>query len=247
MGDIQVVSRDAWLVARRRLLANEEQAARVLAEVSAERQALPVVEVDKEYVFEGPDGKVTLPELFEGRSQLIVYHFMFDPAWEAGCKFCSYLVDSIGNLSHLHRRDTTFALVSRAPYAGIERFRARMGWTMPWYSSFGSDFNYDFHVTQDESVAPVEYNYQDRETLLQNGEEWVTRGEQSGLTVFVQHDATVFHTYSGYGDGPTVLHGTDTLLDFTPQGRPRLDEMSRWLRHHDRYASAQPAVVSPSK
>ncbi|WP_320783482.1 DUF899 domain-containing protein [Streptomyces sp. CRN 30] len=235
MSEPPVVTRDVWRTARRVLLAREEEATRVLAEVSAARRALPMVEVDKEYVLEGPDGKVRLPELFEGRGQLIVYHFMFDPVWDAGCKFCSYLVDSVGDRSHLHARDTTLVLVSRTPIAKIEAFRSRMAWTVPWYSAYGSDFNYDFHVTQDEAVAPVEYGFQDKEALLRGGEEWRTRGEQSGLSVFVRRADVVYHTYSAWGDDTDLLIGTDNYLDLTPQGRPSPGEKGKWLRHHDRY------------
>jgi len=230
-----VVGREQWLIARKALLAQEDAAARALAALEERRRALPMVEVDREYVFEGPDGKATLPDLFEGRRQLIVYHFMFDPAWEAGCKFCSYLIDNLGDRTHLHARDTTVAVVSRAPYPKIAAFRERMGWTVPWYSSYGSDFNYDFHVTQDESIAEVEYLYQSKAELEAAGLVWMTQGEQAGLSVFLRHDGAVFHTYSTYGEGTALLHGTDNYLAFTPQGRPRLEEKGGWLRHHDKY------------
>ncbi|MEQ4304162.1 DUF899 domain-containing protein [Plantactinospora sp. B6F1] len=233
MSDVQVVSRQDWLVARRQLLASEEEAARRLAEVGAQRRALPAVKLEQRYVFDGPEGKVELLDLFAGRRQLIVYHFMFDPAWEHGCKFCSYLVDNIGHLSHLHARDTTLVLVSRAPLAKIEAFKARMGWNLPWYSSHGSDFNYDFHVTLDETVAPVEYNYQDRATLERTGGQ--TSGEAGGVSVFVRGDGDVYHTYSTYGEGAALLHGIDNYLELTPQGRPLIQDKAGWLRHHDRY------------
>ncbi|AVT32347.1 DUF899 domain-containing protein [Plantactinospora sp. BC1] len=233
MSDVQVASRQDWLAARKRLLASEEEAARRLAEVGAQRRALPAVKLEKEYVFDGPEGKVTLLDLFAGRRQLIVYHFMFDPAWEHGCKFCSYLVDNIGHLSHLYARDTTLVLVSRAPLAKIESFKARMGWSLPWYSSHGSDFNYDFHVTLDEAVAPVEYNYRDRATLERTGGQ--TSGEAGGLSVFVQGGGDVYHTYSTYGEGAALLHGIDNYLELTPQGRPLIQDKAGWLRHHDRY------------
>ncbi|WP_422771036.1 DUF899 domain-containing protein [Plantactinospora sp. WMMC1484] len=233
MSDVQVASREDWLVARRQLLADEEEAARRLAEVAAQRRALPAVRLEKKYVFDGPDGRVELLDLFAGRRQLIVYHFMFDPAWEHGCKFCSYLVDNIGHLSHLHARDTALALVSRAPFPKIESFRARMGWSVPWYSSHGSDFNYDFHVTLDEAVAPVEYNFQDRATLERTG--GPTEGEAGGLSVFVQDGGAVYHTYSTYGEGAALLHGIDNYLELTPQGRPLIQDKAGWLRHHDRY------------
>jgi predicted dithiol-disulfide oxidoreductase (DUF899 family) len=133
-----------------------------------------MVRIDKEYIFDGPDGKVRLLDLFEGRRQLIVYHFMFDPSWDEGCPNCSFLVDNIGHLAHVHARDTSLVLVSRAPLARSEPFKRRMGWTVLWYSSFGSDFNYDFHVTLDETVAPVEYNYRDEAELVREGETYFT-------------------------------------------------------------------------
>jgi predicted dithiol-disulfide oxidoreductase (DUF899 family) len=151
-----IVSRDEWLVARKELLAEEKALTRARDALSAQRRRLPMVEIEKHYAFEGPEGKATLLELFEGRRQLIVDHFMFDPEWDEGCSSCSGRVDQYGNLAHLHARDTTMAVVSRAPIAKIERFKASKGWTFPWYSSYGGDFNYDFHVTLDESVAPVE-------------------------------------------------------------------------------------------
>src|ERR1700680_2261118 len=169
MDDPQIVPRDAWLAARRQLLGKEKEFTRQPDGLNAERRRLPMTEIDKEYVFEGRGGKPSLPDLFEDRGQLLIYHFMFAPDWEEGCKSCSFLADNIGHLAPLHARDTTLALVSRAPLAKIEPFRQRMGWTVPWYSSFGSDFNYDFHVTLDQAVAPVEYNYRNLAAL---GPEW---------------------------------------------------------------------------
>jgi predicted dithiol-disulfide oxidoreductase (DUF899 family) len=160
----QVVSRDEWLAARKELLAREKELTRQRDELNAERRRLPMVRIDREYVFEGPDGKASLLDLFDGRRQLIVGHFMFDPRWDEGCSSCSAGADEISNglLKHLHARDTTFVYVSRAPLAKIEAYKARKGWTFPWYSSYGNDFNYDFHVTLDESAAPIEYNYRTR-------------------------------------------------------------------------------------
>ena len=162
----EIVSRDAWLAARKELLAHEKALTRQRDAVNAARRRLPMVRVEKDYAFAGPEGRAGLKDLFAGRRQLIVYHFMFDPDWEEGCRACSFLVDNIGHLSHLHARDTTLVLVSRAPFAKIQPFQRRMGWTIPWYSSFGSDFNHDFHVTLDERVTPVEYNYRNKEELL---------------------------------------------------------------------------------
>jgi predicted dithiol-disulfide oxidoreductase (DUF899 family) len=194
----QIVSRAEWLSARKELLAKEKELTRHRDAVNAERRRLPMVRIEKDYVFEGPAGKVRLLDLFGERRQLIVYHFMFDPSWDEGCPSCSFLVDNIGHLTHLHARKTSLALVSRAPLAKSEAFKKRMGWTVPWYSSFGSDFNYDFHVTMDETVAPVEYNYRNKAELLRKGETYFTQGESHGLSVFLRDGAGVFHTYSTY-------------------------------------------------
>jgi predicted dithiol-disulfide oxidoreductase (DUF899 family) len=228
---IDVVSPAEWKVARKDLQRQEEEAARSRVALSAARRQLPAVRLDKEYVFEGAQGRVGLADLFEGRPQLIVYHFMFDPAWNEGCKHCSLLADNIGHLSHLHARNTTLALVSRAPYAKIAAFLERMGWDAPWYSSFGGDFNYDFHVTLDDKVMPVEYNFKDKLTLLEGGAPF-TQGEASGLSVFLQQDGEILHTYSSY-DGEDVLYGTFNYLDLTPFGPQEEDRA--WLRHHDKY------------
>jgi predicted dithiol-disulfide oxidoreductase (DUF899 family) len=230
--DIRVVSHQDWLAARKELLAQEAEVGRARGALSAARQELPVVKVEKEYVFEGPDGKVDLEDIFDGRTQLIVYHFMFDPGWNQGCKHCSLLADNIGHLSHMNARNTTLALVSRAPWDKIAPFKARMGWSVPWYSSFGSDFNYDYHATLDESVAPVEYNFKDKATLIADGEGYLTKGEAAGLSVFVRQDGETYHSYSSY-DGEDVLYGTFNYLDLTPMGRQ--EEGREWLRHHDRY------------
>jgi predicted dithiol-disulfide oxidoreductase (DUF899 family) len=231
----QVVSREQWLAARKELLAAEEQASSAVAQATARRQELPAVRVDKEYVFEGPAGKATLLDLFEGRSQLIVQHFMFDPGWDEGCPYCSYQADSVGHLAHLHARDTTFALVSRAPISKIEPFRQRMGWPFPWYSALGSDFNYDFHVTHDEAIVPFEYNFKTEQELIDAGEGvFAGPGEKGGLSVFFRDGDTVLHTYSDYGPATDLLMGTDIYLDLTPLGRQEVD-----MYHHDRYPQHQ--------
>lgn len=217
----QVVSRDEWLAARLDLLAQEKEATRMQDAVAARRRELPMVRIDKEYTFEGPAGRVRLVDLFEGRRQLIVYHFMFDPSWEDGCTSCSFAVDNVGRLGHLHASDTSFVLVSRAPLTKLEKFQARLGWTIPWYSSAGTDFNYDFHVTNDESVAPVEYNYKDKATLEREGIAFLGEGDAHGLSVFFREDDAVFHTYSTYGRGPEALLSTYHYLDLTPLGRQR--------------------------
>jgi predicted dithiol-disulfide oxidoreductase (DUF899 family) len=237
-----IVSRDEWLAARKQLLRQEKELTRQRDMVNAERRRLPMVRIEKDYRFDGPSGTVRLPDLFEGRRQLIVYHFMFDPDWEEGCSSCSFLVDNIGHLAHLHARGTTLALVSRAPLTKIEPLKKRMGWTIPWYSSFGSDFNYDFHVTLDDRVRPLEYNYASRAELLQKGED--SQGESPGLSVFLREGGDVFHTYSTYARGMDLLAGTYNYLDLTwlgrqedweePAGRSDGPFMA-WVRYHDRY------------
>ncbi|MGH8728982.1 MAG: DUF899 domain-containing protein [Burkholderiales bacterium] len=239
-----VVSRAEWLAARKQHLSREKEFTRQRDALNAERRKLPMVKIEKDYVFEGQDGKVRLLDLFEGRRQLIVYHFMFDPGWDEGCPSCSFVADNIGHLAHLHARDTSLALVSRAPLAKIEPFKKRMGWTVPWYSSFGSDFNHDFHVTTDEAVAPVEYNYRDKATLEQLGHTYHVKGEQPGASVFLRDGDRIYHTYSTYGRGLDLLVGTYNYLDLTPLGRQEDWEQPpgrsdgpfmAWLRHHDRY------------
>ncbi len=206
MDDPPVVSRDDWLAARKRLLAKEKEFTRQRDALNADRRRLPMTEIGKQYVFQGRDGQASLLDLFVGRGQLLIYHFMFDPAWDEGCPSCSFLTDNIGHLAHLHARDTTLALVSRAPLATIEPFRQRMGWTIPWYSSFGSDFNYDFHVTLDQAIAPVEYNYRG---LAELGPEWQGwSGEMHGVSAFLRHGDRVFHTYSSYARSCDILDGT---------------------------------------
>jgi predicted dithiol-disulfide oxidoreductase (DUF899 family) len=229
----RVVSAAEWLTARKELQAAEEEAVRTLQEIVSRRRQMPAVRIEKDYIFEGPSGKASLLDLFEGRTQLIVQHFMFDPDWDEGCPVCSLLADSIGTLAHLHARNTSFAAVSRAPISKIEPFRQRMGWTFPWYSSYDSDFNYDFHVTHDENVAPVEYNFRTAQELIDMGEPFFARpGEQGGISVFFRDSDTVLHTWSGYGPVTDLLSGTDIRLDLTPLGRQ--DETVE-LRHHDRY------------
>lgn len=218
MGLPDVVSLDEWLAARKELLAKEKEATRSRDALNAQRRMLPMVEIEKDYVFEGPDGRATLLDLFEGRRQLMVDHFMFDPSWEDGCPSCSGRVDQYGNLAHLHARDTTMAVVSRAPLTKLERYKAGQGWTFPWYSSYGSDFNYDFHVTLDESVAPVEYNYRTKAELEQLGAHDL-KGELHGTSVFLRDGDRVFHTYSTYGRGTEQVGGTHYYLDMTPLGR----------------------------
>lgn len=242
--DPRVATREEWLAARKALLAKEKELTRLRDAVNAERRRLPMVHIEKTYAFDGPNGKARLVNLFEGRRQLLVYHFMFGPDRDEGCPSCSFVVDNIGHLAHLHARDTTLVLVSRAPLDKITRFKTRMGWTIPWYSSFGSDFNYDFHATLDEGVAPVEYNYASKAELLKKGETYFAEGEAHGLSAFLRQGDTVFHTYSTYARGTDLLAGTYVYLDLTALGRQEDWEQPpgrsdgpfmAWLDYHDRY------------
>lgn len=195
-----------------------------------------MVKLTKNYAFEGPAGKVSLEDLFEGRKQLLIYHFMFSPDENEGCSSCSYFCDHIPDLRHLNSRNTTFVAVSRAPIAKIEAFKKRMSWKFPWYSSYGTDFNYDFKVTQDEGVAPVEYNFKSKDELEKRGMTYHTRGEQPGMSVFLKEGQDVFHTYSSYARGIEKLMGTYLMLDITPLGRQDGDkELGLGFPHHDQY------------
>ena len=220
----RVVSHDEWLAARTELLAREKELTRLRDALSADRRRLPMVEVRKDYVFQGPEGKASLADLFAGRRQLIVGHFMFHPDWEAGCPSCSAGADEMspGHLQHLAARDTTFAYVSRAPIAQIQAYKALKGWTFPWYSSYGSDFNYDFNVTLDESVAPIVYNYRDKAEYARRGEPFPDTAEaleRPGRSSFLRVGGTVYHTYSVYARGLESIGGSYYLLDETALGR----------------------------
>jgi predicted dithiol-disulfide oxidoreductase (DUF899 family) len=221
----QIVSRDEWLAARKKLLAREKELTRLRDQLTADRRRLPMVEVTKRYEFEGPNGKVTLLDLFEGRRQLIVGHFMFSPEWDNGCPSCSAGAEEMsqGHLEHLHARDTTFAYVSRAPLAKIEAYKQRRGWTFPWYSSHGSDFNYDFQATLDESVTPIMYNFRDKEGHEKAGTAFYFEGVQSaeapGRSSFLRDGDRIFHTYSVYARGLETIGGSYYLLDETALGR----------------------------
>jgi predicted dithiol-disulfide oxidoreductase (DUF899 family) len=227
------VSRDDWLAARQALLAKEKEFSRQRDALSAARRELPWVKVEKDYVFDGPDGKQSLADLFDGRSQLIVYHFMLGPGWEQGCPSCSFLADHFdGAVVHLAHRDTTFVVVSRAPLDEIEKFQKRMGWRFKWLSSYGSDFNHDYQVsfTEDEMAkGEVVYNYRKSEFPSE---------EAPGVSVFARDEAgNVFHTYSAYARGLDMLLGTYNFLDLVPKGRDEddLEFTMSWVRHHDRY------------
>ncbi|GAB2961214.1 DUF899 domain-containing protein [Amycolatopsis acidiphila] len=221
----QVVSREEWLVARKELLAREKAATRARDELNAVRRRLPMVELGKEYVFTGAAGKATLLDLFEGRHQLIVQHFMFGPDWDAGCPSCTAAADEIsaGLLQHLNVRDTTLAVIARAPWEKVRAYQASRDWNFAFYSSYGSDFNYDFHVTLDESVLPVEYNYRTAAEHRAAGTEGYVDGEQPlerpGHSCFLRVGDDVFHTYSVYGRGDESLGGSYYFLDLTALGR----------------------------
>jgi predicted dithiol-disulfide oxidoreductase (DUF899 family) len=241
----RIVSREGWLAARLGLLAKEKELSRAQARLAAERRALPMVEIGKEYTFTGPHGTARLVDVFEGRSQLIVYHFMWLHPIGQGCPSCSFAVDNMPDPVHLNKgADTTLAVVSRAPFEAIERFRKRMGWTLPWYSSDGSEFNYDFHVSFDEAIAPVEYNYKDQQALLQQGQPQGAApagSDAHGVSVFVRDGDRVFHTYSAYAAGIDVMLSTYRLLDLTPSGRQRYATEWPW---HDSYDDARPVTLA---
>ena len=215
-----IASREQWLAERKKLLAHEKELTRQYDQVNAERRRLPMVKVEKNYLFDGPHGKPSLKDLFEGRRQLIVYHFMFDPAWDKGCSGCTGFVDALGDLSLLDKCDTKFVVVSRAPLAKLDAYKAQKGWSIDWFSSFGSDFNYDYHVTLDPKVVPAEYNYRNKAEMAQAKDHPVImEGEEHGLSVFFRIDADVFHTYSTYARGTESLTDAYRLLDMTPYGR----------------------------
>ena len=239
----QIASREEWLVERKALLAKEKELTRQRDALNAERRRLPMVKIDKDYKFDGPEGRVSLLDLFEGRRQLIVRHFMFDPSWDEGCSSCSAGVDEVcdGLLRHLHARDTSFVVISRAPLAKIEAYKARKGWTFPWYSSNACDFNYDFHVTLDESVAPVEYNYRTKVEHEQAGTSYYVEGEHSieapGQSCFLRDGDTVFHTYSSYARGAEMTGGSYYFLDLTALGR-----QENWEEPQGRAAATREAI-----
>jgi predicted dithiol-disulfide oxidoreductase (DUF899 family) len=215
-----IVSREEWLAARKKLLDHEKDLTKHYDRVNAERRRLPMVKIEKAYVFDGPSGKQSLRDLFDGRRQLIVYHFMFDPAWDKGCPGCTGFVDALGDLSLLQKKDTTFVVVSRAPLAKLEAYKKEKGWSIAWFSSFGSDFNYDFHVTLDPKVAPPEYNYRNKaEMAAAQGHDVKMEGEEHALSVFFRLDEDLFHTYSVFARGTESLTDTYRLLDTTPYGR----------------------------
>jgi len=229
----KAVSHAEWLAARKELLIKEKEFTRLRDELSRQRRELPWEKVEKKYVFEGPRGKETLGDLFDHRSQLIVYHFMLGPGWSEGCPSCSYLADHFdGATIHLAHRDVTLAVVSRAPYAQIEAFKKRMGWGFHWVSSFGTDFNYDYHVSftaEERAKGKVNYNYDQVEFPSEEG---------PGLSAFSREtNGDIYHTYSSYARGLDILVGTYNFLDMAPKGRDEdgLAFTMSWVRHHDKY------------
>ncbi len=228
----EVVSEAEWLVARKDLLTREKEFNHQRDALSKARRSLPWVKIDKEYVFDGPDGKETLSDLFDGRRQLIVYHFMFGPDWDEGCKHCSYLADQFDGANwHLPRRDVTLVAISRAPLSKLEPYKKRMGWRFKWVSSHGNDFNLDYHVSftkEDEVRGKVYYNYGMGEFISD---------ELPGLSVFYKNeDGKIFHTYSTYARGLDILVGTYNFLDLVPKGRNENPESTMdWVRRHDQY------------
>jgi len=237
----KVVSRDEWLSRRRKLLEREKALTDLGDQVSAERRELPWVRVDAKYVFDGPQGKQSLADLFAGRSQLVVYHFMFGPGWEEGCPSCSFLVDHIdGAMPHINARDTTLIAISRAPYPQIEKFQRRMGWKFHWVSSNANSFNFDYHVSfthAEMDRGEAEYNFQTIPVPVE---------DLPGASVFFKDAAgAIYHTYSAYGRGLDQTLGAYTWLDLTPKGRDEenLAFSMAWVRHHDKYG--EDYVIDP--
>jgi predicted dithiol-disulfide oxidoreductase (DUF899 family) len=230
------VSREEWIAARKKLLVREKELTRLRDQLSAERRNLPRFRVDKNYVFDGPGGKVKLADLFEGRSQLAVYHFMLGPGWQEGCVGCSFVADHIdGARQHFEHNDLSFAAVSRAPLSEIEAYKKRMGWRFRWVSSFGNDFNFDYQVSfgeADMAKGQVYYNFEKRE--------YHGREEAPGASVFLKEGADIFHTYSTFARGLEPLLGAYDWLDLAPKGRNEngpTRSMGDWIRHHDKYGA----------
>jgi predicted dithiol-disulfide oxidoreductase (DUF899 family) len=233
MPDHKIVSQDEWITARREHLAKEKEFTRLRDQLSRERRELPWVRVDKTYVFDGPRGPETLADLFDGRSQLIVQHFMFDPSWDEGCKSCSFWVDNFNDIVvHLNHRDVTMVLVSKAPFEVLESYRKRMGWSIKWVSSLNTDFNRDYQVSftdAEREQGRAYYNFAAGS---------FPAPEAPGISVFCKDaEGAVFHTYSCYARGLDMLNGAYHLLDLVPKGRDEdgLPSSMAWLRHHDRY------------
>jgi predicted dithiol-disulfide oxidoreductase (DUF899 family) len=232
--DHEVVTRDEWIAARKQLLAREKEITRLTDQLNAERRSLPWVRVEKEYIFDTPEGQKTLADLFQGCSQLIIYHFMFGPQAREGCVGCSFFADHVdGPNMHIAHHDVTFVAVSRAPLAQLEAYKRRMGWRFNWVSSSGSDFNYDFHVSfrkEDIAKGKVYYNYEMTDASME---------DLHGMSVFFKDDnGAIFHTYSSYGRGDERGLGAYMFLDVTPKGRNETGpgfNLTDWVRRHDKY------------
>lgn len=233
-----IVSKERWVAERKTLLAHERELTHLRDQIARERRALPWERIEKDYVFDAPEGRRALADLFEGRRQLLVQHFMLGPGWEQGCPSCSFMADHTDGMTlHLAHRDTTFVAISRAPLAEIQRFRQRMGWQFTWVSSNANDFNFDFGVSftpEEKAKNEITYNY---------GKQPFESEELPGVSVFYKDDAgDVFHTYSTYQRGVEVMMGTYNLLDLTPKGRDENPGQGMgWVRHHDRYEPAPAA------
>ena len=228
---------EKWLAARRRLLREEKKFTRLQDKLNQKRRSLPWMKIDADYKFQSTRGRVSLADLFEGRSQLIVQHFMLGPGWEEGCKSCSFMMDHFApTVVHLAARDVSFAAISRAPLAEIQRFRKRMGWDVNWVSSSGTDFNFDFHVSFRPEETEVEKGFYNFE------EHWVPgHGDLPGISVFAKDaKGAVYRTYSTYGRGVEIIMGTYPLLDLVPKGRDeaKFENGMEWVRHHDKYRHA---------
>jgi predicted dithiol-disulfide oxidoreductase (DUF899 family) len=234
----RTAARDEWLAERLDLLKAEKELTRLSDDLARKRRELPWVRVEKDYVFDTEDGEATLADLFHGRSQLVVYHFMFDPEWDEGCPSCSSVADGFDTTHlHLQNHDVAFTAVSRAPLDKLLAYRKRMGWDFPWASSGRSDFNYDFHVTIDPAVAPVEYNYRDQAELERLNVAWRDwSGEQPGMSAFALDDGVVYHTYSAYARGLDAMWTMWQWLDRAPLGRNEGDYS--WFRRHDTYEAS---------
>lgn len=232
--DHQTSSRAQWLNERKILLAREKEFNQARDALSAARRELPWVPVEKDYLFDAKDGQLSLADLFQGKTQLVIYHFMFGSDWEEGCTSCSFWIDNLNGISpHLNARDTALAMVSKGPLAKLLKFKSRMGWSLPWYSSANTDFNEDYHVTfpqEDRDAGDVTYNYRKTQMGI---------SDMTGISVFAKDEkGRVYHTYSTYSRGVDMLNGAYHILDLTPKGRDEDDlpfSMS-WLKHHDEYA-----------
>ena len=231
MDQHRIVSHDQWIAARRDFLAKEKEFTHLREELARQRRELPWERVEKTYVFDGPNGKETLGDLFAGKSQLIVYHFMFDPSWDAGCKSCSFWADNFERLPiHLKHRDVNLVAISRAPLAKLEAYRKRLGWNFKWISSGGNDFNYDYHVSfkpEEFERGEISYNY---------GKMKMRASEMPGISVFYKDESgAIFHTYSCYARGIDMMNNAYQFLDLTPKGRDEDDGIMNWLRRNDEY------------